>query len=171
MQAHPPVPLAVLAAASLVTLATGATAQELPAAPTLPTVTVTGTPDDYRQPNTSTATRTDTPSLQNPQSVQIVPRAVIEDQSALTLTEAVRNVSGVQYDFGFNGSMQPLLILRGFPSTSMTAMSSMSGSSSYYLDGSKVMGVPINMANVQAASSTSSPNPSQSSRNSASSKP
>ncbi|MDY0105423.1 TonB-dependent siderophore receptor [Achromobacter sp.] len=150
MQAHPPVPLAVLAAASLVTLATGATAQELPAAPTLPTVTVTGTPDDYRQPNTSTATRTDTPSLQNPQSVQIVPRAVIEDQSALTLTEAVRNVSGVQYDFGFNGSMQPLLILRGFPSTSMTAMSSMSGSSSYYLDGSKVMGVPINMANVQS---------------------
>jgi iron complex outermembrane receptor protein len=50
---------------------------------------------------------------------------VIEDQNALTLTEAVRNVAGVQYDFGFNGSMQPLLILRGFPSTSMTAMGPM----------------------------------------------
>lgn len=150
MQARPPVPLAVLAAASLIAIATSAVAQEPTTTSTLPTVTVTGTPDDYRQPNTSTATRTDTPSLQTPQSVQVVPRAVIEDQSALTLTEAVRNVSGVQYDFGFNGSMQPLLILRGFPSTSMTAMSSMTGSSSYYLDGSKVMGVPINMANVQA---------------------
>lgn len=150
MQARPPVPLAVLAAASLIAIATSAVAQEPTTTSTLPTVTVTGTSDDYRQPNTSTATRTDTPSLQTPQSIQVVPRAVIEDQSALTLTEAVRNVSGVQYDFGFNGSLQPLLILRGFPSTSMTAMSSMSGSSSYYLDGSKVMGVPINMANVQS---------------------
>ena len=150
MQAHPPVSLTILAAASLIAMATSAIAQESTATSTLPTVTVTGTPDDYRPPNTSTATRTDTPSLQTSQSVQVVPRAVIEDQNALTLTDAVRNVSGVQYDFGFNGSMQPLLILRGFPNTSMTAMGSMSGSSSYYLDGSKVMGVPINMANVQS---------------------
>lgn len=150
MQAHPPVSLTILAAASLIAMATSAIAQESTATSTLPTVTVTGAPDDYRPPNTSTATRTDTPSLQTSQSVQVVPRAVIEDQNALTLTDAVRNVSGVQYDFGFNGSMQPLLILRGFPNTSMTAMGSMSGSSSYYLDGSKVMGVPINMANVQS---------------------
>lgn len=114
------------------------------------TVTVTATPDDYRPPETATATRTDTPALQTPQSVQVVPRAVIEDQGALTLTEAVRNVAGVQYDFGFNGAMQPLLILRGFSSTSMTAMGPMSGISSYYLDGTKVMGVPVNMANVQS---------------------
>ena len=117
---------------------------------TLPTTTVTGEREDYQPSSTSTATRTDTPSLQTPQSVQIVPRAVIEDQNALTLSEAVRNVAGVQYDFGFNGSMQPLLILRGFSNTSMTAMGPMSGISSYYLDGSKVMGVPINMANVQS---------------------
>ncbi|BDR10922.1 TonB-dependent siderophore receptor [Comamonas thiooxydans] len=150
MQAHPPVSLTILAAASLIAMATSAVAQESTVTSTLPAVTVTGAPDDYRPPATSTATRTDTPSLQTSQSVQVVPRAVIEDQNALTLTDAVRNVSGVQYDFGFNGSMQPLLILRGFPSTSMTAMGSMSGSSSYYLDGSKVMGVPINMANVQS---------------------
>ncbi len=121
-----------------------------PPAQTLPTVTVTGESEDYQPSSSSTATRTDTPSLRTPQSVQIVPRAVIEDQNALTLTEAVRNVAGVQYDFGFNGSMQPLLILRGFPSTSMTAMGPMSGISSYYQDGSKVKGVPINMANVQS---------------------
>lgn len=151
MQSRPPMPLAVLTAASLITIANAAVAQgNTPSTQTLPTVTVTGTPDDYRPPQSSTATRTDTPSLQTPQSVQVVPRAVIEDQNALTLTEAVRNVSGVQYDFGFNGAMQPLLILRGFPNTSMTAMGPMSGISSYYLDGSKVMGVPINMANVQS---------------------
>lgn len=119
-------------------------------AQTLPAVTITGERDGYAAPDSRTATRTDTPSLQTPQSVQIVPRAVIEDQNALTLTEAVRNVAGVQFDFGFNGSLQPLLVLRGFSSTSMTAMGPMSGISSYYQDGSKVMGVPINMANVQS---------------------
>lgn len=121
-----------------------------PAAPALPAVTVTGDRAEYQPPPSSTANRTDTPFLQTPQSVQVVPRAVIEDQNALTLTDAVRNVAGVQYDFGFNGAMQPLLLLRGFSNTSMTAMGPMSGISSYYLDGSKVMGVPINMANVQS---------------------
>ncbi len=119
-------------------------------AQTLPSVTVTGERDDYRAPDSSTATRTDTPALQTPQSIQVVPQAVIQDQNALTLTEALRNVSGVQLDFGFNGAMQPLTILRGFPSVSMTAMGPMSGASTYYLDGSKVAGVPINMANVQS---------------------
>jgi len=119
-------------------------------AQTLEPVTVTGKPDDYRAPPSSTATRTDTPALQTPQSLQVVPRAVIADQNALNLTDAVRNVAGVQSDFGFNGSAQPLIILRGFPSVSMTAMGQMSGSSTYYIDGGKVSGVPVNMANVES---------------------
>ncbi len=155
MKRHSLTPLATaLGLASLCNLALGQTGTINTAVPTpvpsLPTVTVTGTPDDYRPPEGSTATRTDTPSLQTPQSIQVVPSAVIEDQNALTLSDAVRNVSGVQFDFGFNGSAQPLIILRGFPSVSMTAMGPMSGSSTYYLDGSKVTGVPINMANVQS---------------------
>ena len=117
---------------------------------TLPPVTVIGKPDTYRAPESTTATRTNTPSLQNAQSTQIVPRAVIDDQNSLTLSDALRNVAGVQFDFGFNGASQPLIILRGFPSVSMTAMGPMSGASTYYLDGSKVAGVPVNMANVQS---------------------
>lgn len=157
MHRRPPTPLTLLAAACLALVSSSAAAQGTLSSPasatpagTLPTVKVTGTPDDYRAPASPTATRTDTPSLETPQSVQVVPRAVIEDQNALTLSEAVRNVSGVQHDFGFNGMLQPLLILRGFSSTSMTAMGSMSGASGYYLDGTKVMGVPVNMANVQS---------------------
>lgn len=87
----------------------GATQQ----APTLSPVTVTGERETYQPSSSSTATRTETPSLQTPQSIQTVPLAVIRDQNALTLSEAVRNVAGVQADFGFNGSMQPLTILRG----------------------------------------------------------
>jgi iron complex outermembrane receptor protein len=151
--------VAALCAAGLSTLSPHASAQtapqpaaSAPAPATLPRVVVVGQPieADYSAPASSTATRTATPSLQNPQSTQVVPRAVIEDQNALNLAEAVRNVSGVQFDFGFNGSAMPLLILRGFPSVSMTAQGAMSGSSTYYLDGTKVSGVPINMANVQS---------------------
>lgn len=119
-------------------------------AQTLQPVIVVGKPDEYRAPPSSTASRTETPALQNPQSTQVVPRAVIDDQNALNLADALRNVAGVQFDFGFNGAAMPLVILRGFPSTSMTAMGPMSGSSTYYVDGSKVTGVPINMANVQS---------------------
>lgn len=118
--------------------------------PTLPAVTVSGDRDSYSAPESATATRTDTPWIQVPQSTQVVPQAVIEDQAALTLSDALRNVSGVQFDFGFNGGMQPLVILRGFSSVSMTAMGAMSGSATYYLDGTKVQGVPVNMANVQS---------------------
>ena len=153
---------AALCAASLWSLPLAARAQtaepkpaDKPAAPsvaaqTLAPVVVIGKPLDYRAPASSTATKTDTPSLQNPQSTQVVPRAVIEDQNALQLGDALRNVAGVQFDFGFNGSAMPLVILRGFPSASMTASGSMSGASTYYIDGSKVSGVPINMANVQS---------------------
>ncbi|SFQ33206.1 TonB-dependent siderophore receptor [Variovorax sp. 770b2] len=116
----------------------------------LPPVTVSADHESYLAPESATATRTETPSLQSPQSTQVVPLSVIQDQSALNLGDALRNVAGVQSDFGFNGSAQPLAILRGFPSISMTAMGSMSGSSTYYIDGSKVAGVPINMANVQS---------------------
>jgi len=105
---------------------------------------------DYVAPESSTATKIELPILLTPQSVQVVPRAVIQDQKILTLDDATRNVSGVTTDFGFNGSSEPLLILRGFTSVSMTAMGAMSGSSTYYLDGTKVQGVPANMANVQS---------------------
>lgn len=49
----------------------------------------------YRVPNTSVGTRTDTPLRDIPQSIQIVPRQVIEDQKITRISDAVRNVSGV----------------------------------------------------------------------------
>lgn len=116
----------------------------------LPKVEVTGSSDAYEAPPTRAATKTDTPILLSPQSVQVVPRAVLNDQRALTLADAVRNVAGVGLDFGFNGTAQPLLILRGFQTQSMTASGTMSGASVYYINGVKVQGVPLNMANVDA---------------------
>lgn len=101
-------------------------------------------------PAATSATKTDRPILLTPQSVVVIPRQVLLDQNAITLTDAVRNVAGVGSDFGFDGATEPLLVLRGFPSTSMTAQGAMLGSATYYLDGTRVKGVPVNVANVEA---------------------
>ncbi len=144
MTPHHPGRKTLVASAVLIAVAAQAQTTELQR------VEITGTAQTYQPPPTTAATKTDTPILLTPQSMQVVPRAVLNDQKALTLTDAVRNVAGVGTDFGFNGSAQPLLILRGFQTTSMTASGNMSGMSSYFVNGVKVMGVPLNMANVDS---------------------
>jgi iron complex outermembrane receptor protein len=105
---------------------------------------------DYAPFATDEATlKTDTPLLLTPQSVVTVPEAVLRDQNALTLSDATRNVAGVAQDFGFNGGSQTALIFRGFTDLSMTARGTMTAAASYYQDGSRVEGVPLNMADVQ----------------------
>jgi iron complex outermembrane recepter protein len=49
----------------------------------------------YRVPNASTATRTDTPLRDIPQSIQVVPRQVLEDRGIRNELEAIETVSGV----------------------------------------------------------------------------
>ena len=51
--------------------------------------------NDYVVPNASTATKTDTPIMETPMNVQVVPQQVLEDQKANTLTDALANISGV----------------------------------------------------------------------------
>ena len=111
-------------------------------------VLIEGQAEGYAAPASRTATKTDTPLLLTPQSVQVIPRAVLEDQLAFSLLDATRNVAGTGVDFGFGGSSQPLLILRGFPTVSMSAQGSTS--SSYYFNGSKVQGLPLVMSNVES---------------------
>ncbi|MGG6266584.1 TonB-dependent siderophore receptor [Leptolyngbya sp. AN03gr2] len=58
-------------------------------------ITVTGEGEGgYRVPNASTATRTDTPIRDIPQSIQVVPQEVLRDQQVTTLNDALKNVSG-----------------------------------------------------------------------------
>lgn len=117
----------------------------------LPKITVRSDEDtDYTPPEVFKSGKSNAPVLLTPQSVQVVPRAVLNDQNALTLTDAVRNVAGTGSDFGFNGSAQPLLMLRGFQAVSMSALGDMSGASVFYVNGIKMQGVPVNMANVES---------------------
>ncbi|MEM9003866.1 MAG: TonB-dependent siderophore receptor [Cyanobacteria bacterium P01_F01_bin.86] len=51
----------------------------------------------YVEPNATTATRTDTPIRDIPQSIQVIPRELLDDQQVIRLDEALRNVSGVTF--------------------------------------------------------------------------
>jgi iron complex outermembrane recepter protein len=74
---------------------------------------VTGAQDSYRVENSTTGTRTDTPLRDIPQSIQVVPQKVIEDQQALTIGDALRNVSGIVTSSGRAQSGNGVII-RGF---------------------------------------------------------
>ena len=65
---------------------------------------------DYMRPNAITATKTDTPLMQTPMSVKVVPQQVLKDQQVITVDQALRNVSGAVSGAGGSG----LFFLRGF---------------------------------------------------------
>ncbi len=67
----------------------------LPSDSWLPGIVVTGTRDGYGVEDTTTATKTPTPLIDIPQSVQVITRALIQEQDRRTLGDALVNVSGV----------------------------------------------------------------------------
>ena len=69
--------------------------------------------DNYYVPDASTATRTDTPLRDLPQSVQIIPQQVIEDRQAISLEEIATNSSGVIFS-GNNFGRGADIAIRGF---------------------------------------------------------
>lgn len=68
---------------------------------------------DYRLPNASTATKTDTPIMETPFSVQVVPKQVLQDQQVTRLEQGLKNVSGVTVFPGNQGGSDAF-IMRGF---------------------------------------------------------
>jgi len=113
--------LTVATAASLAVSGAPLYAQE--ASPTIDTATLSEikvTGDRYEFSSSVTeldsrsATRTDTPLIEVPQSVQVLPQALIEAQDARTLSDALVNVSGVTPSQpAENLFVAP--IVRGFP--------------------------------------------------------
>lgn len=71
---------------------------------------------DYKVGQLTTATRTGTDIMDVPQSIQFVPRDVIDDQQVLDLTSALRNVSGIQAGTDA-GNRSESFTIRGFRSS------------------------------------------------------
>lgn len=72
----------------------------------------------YIRSNTLTATRTDTPIMETPFSVQTVPQQILRDQQAIRLDTAAQNVSGV-IQVPTNGGLSDGFLIRGFASQSI----------------------------------------------------
>ena len=88
---------------------------------------VTGEQDRYRVPNASTATRTDTPLRDIPQSIQVIPQQVLKDQQVNTVNEALRNITGVSpsqqsdrnnFEFTARGFSSTTTLRNGLPDPS-----------------------------------------------------
>jgi iron complex outermembrane receptor protein len=67
----------------------------------------------YFVPGSSTATKTDTPLLDIPGAVQIIPRQVLQDQRVIRVGDAVQNVSGIS-NLGQYQGYEDLIYIRGF---------------------------------------------------------
>lgn len=67
----------------------------------------------YAVSNSSTATKTDIPIMDTPASVRVIPQAVLRDQQATRLQDAIKNVSGVQQVQSAGGQYEDFII-RGF---------------------------------------------------------
>jgi iron complex outermembrane receptor protein len=84
----------------------------------LPAIRITGNRHRFIATDTAletqSATRTDTPLIEIPQSVQIVPRKLIEEQDARTLADALVNVSGVMPSQPAENALVGNIV-RGFP--------------------------------------------------------
>ncbi len=95
-------PLSAAVCGVLVHLATApAHAQGTPSpspANTLSTVTVTASPEGEVSSPKSTAANLDTP-----QSIQVIPSQVFQEQGARNLTEVLRNTPGISFNAGENG--------------------------------------------------------------------
>jgi len=70
----------------------------------------------YRARRSSTVTKTDTPLSDVPQSVQVVPEALVKDQGMKSMAEVIRYVPGASMNPGEGGRDQP--VLRGISTTS-----------------------------------------------------
>ena len=92
---------------------------------------------NYAVTNSSTATKTDTPLMKTPASIQVIPKAVIQDQQAYRLEDVVKNVSGVQSQHSFGGDYETF-VMRGFLQ-----------STANYRNGIRLPATKLDMANVE----------------------
>ncbi|MFC6842097.1 TonB-dependent receptor [Xanthomonas theicola] len=101
-------------------------------ATTLDRIHVLGTGDNYQVPRITSATKTDAPLRDVPQSVTVVTEGLIRDQAMQSMADVVRYVPGVQMAQGEGHRDAP--ILRGNTTTADFFINGMRDDVQYYRD-------------------------------------
>jgi len=101
----------------------------------LPTVSVSGTTGigDYKVDQPSLPKLTE-PLLNTQQTINVIPRQVLDDQGVTTFRDALRNVPGVTLAAGEGGSQGDNLSIRGFTARNDIFLDGMRDFGSYYRD-------------------------------------
>lgn len=114
-KSHPYLPLALLCG----------TVAQLPAwaadpvGTELPKLTVNGSDESvYITPSASSATKSDTPVMETPINVQVIPEYLLKEQQATTLDQALTNVSGVVSN-AWSVYGEESITLRGFQTSTV----------------------------------------------------
>lgn len=122
----------VSTSALIVGLAAGSAAAQTQAGASEDPITVVGHRSSYSDEETATATRTDTPLRDVPQSVTIVTNDLIEDQAMRSMADVVRYVPGVSMGQGEGHRDAPTL--RGNASTADFFVDGVRDDVQYYRD-------------------------------------
>jgi catecholate siderophore receptor len=85
---------------------------------TLPTIDVTGDQGAGYQVSQPSMTRFPLPLIDTPQSVNVVPQQVIQDQNAGNVKDVLRNVAGISFRAGEGGNQGDTPYIRGFSAQS-----------------------------------------------------
>ena len=83
----------------------------------LPTIDVTGDQGGY-QATQQSITRLQTPLKDTPQTANVVPQQVIQEQRAVSMEDALRSVPGITFSAGEGGEQGDSPIIRGFAARS-----------------------------------------------------
>lgn len=83
---------------------------------TAPSERADGPVDGYRASRSASATRTDTPIHEIPQSISVVPAQVVQDIGAVRLEDALDYAGGVERGNNFGGQGLTEFLIRGFNS-------------------------------------------------------
>ena len=100
------------------------------AAADAPAIIVYGRPDGYDLDKTPTATKTDTPLIDVPQTISVISRELLDDQGVTSLGEALRHVAGVSLGQGEGHRDQ--ITLRGQNSTADFFVDGIRDDAQYY---------------------------------------
>jgi catecholate siderophore receptor len=108
------------------------------AEPAMPTVTVTGTAEaaGYHVVKSSSATKTDAPLRDIPQTVNVVPQALLRDQGARSLQDALKNVPGIGMSTG--DGQRDQVTIRGFSAIADQFIDGMRDDALYFRDLSNI---------------------------------
>lgn len=136
-----PLTAALLAAFSFPLMPQAAFAQTTPAEATLPAVTVQGNEPSYNPTTAISATKTNAPLRDIPQTVNVITQELMRDKGVRSMEDAVKSVPGVSLTHG--DGQRDQVFIRGFSSIGDQFIDGIRDDSLYFRDMSNIEQIEV----------------------------